>query len=195
MAQFLLTGFVDSVVHGSAATRTSAKNLIAEFTGIGSKRLNYLRFIVKGHEKGFVFAATENAEKEIVGSVLLEFDAISNAIGGVEQHTDAEWQVSLLAEEANVLGSIIVKDFEVLLFEVGNQLVAAIQDSKKNINEIDASRNAGAALNRRFLRGSRWWRRILGRGILRGLLLGRNEKSSQESSNANQSNGAVSHVG
>ena len=96
MAQFLLAGDVDGVVNSRASASTSSQDLIAEFAGIGSESLDNLRLIVESHEEGFIFSAAENAEEKIVGGVLLELDAIANAVGSVEQHADAKRQIGLL---------------------------------------------------------------------------------------------------
>ncbi len=68
----------------------------------------------------------QNAEEEIGGGVLFEFEAVANAVGSVEEHSYAQGKIGLLAEIANFLGGFVVKNLEVGFFEVGDKFVAAI---------------------------------------------------------------------
>ena len=117
MAEFLHAGLINGVVDGGAAAGAGADDLVAQQTGIGGKRLNHLRLIVKSHHECFVFAVAHHAEEEIISSVLLKLDAVADAVGCVEQHADAQRQVGLPAEITNILGNVVVEDFEILLFE------------------------------------------------------------------------------
>lgn len=160
-----------------------------------------MRLVVKGHKEGFILAVAKNAEEEIVGGVLLEFEPIADAVGSVKQHADAKGEIGLFTEVTNVLRRVVVEDFEVLLFEIGDEFVAAIENGEEDVDEIDRNLNGEARFLRRFLSRGRGRLgilsgRILFRGIRCGLrLLGRNEKARQKENYREQSNRAVAHVG
>ena len=127
-------------------------------------------------DEGFVFAVTHDAEKEIVGSVLFEFDTVADGVGGVQEHANAQGKVGLFAEVANVLLNIIVENFEVLLVESGNEFIATVEDGEQDVDEIDLNRDRHLAFLQGFLRVLRVCRRRSG-WIL---LLRANKSAGQE---------------
>src|SRR5690242_14396673 len=98
MAQLLHTGIVNRVVDRRAAASARLGDLVAQSARIPGEGLDDLRLVVEGHYKGFIFVAAQDAEKKVDGSVLLKLDAVANAVGGVQEHADAQGQVGLLAE-------------------------------------------------------------------------------------------------
>ena len=164
MAEMFLASFIDRVVNGGAAAGACADNLIAKGTCIAGEGLNDLRFIVEGHDEGFVPAVAQNAEEEIRRGVLLELDAVADAVGGVDEHADAERQVGLFAEVTNLLLRFFVEDLEILFFEVGDKFVAAVENGEENVDEVDHRAESGLAFLCGFL--------TLTRGLLRGGGLG-----------------------
>ena len=179
MAQFIHACGVDGVVNGGAAACARLENFVAQGSGIAGEFLDHLRLVVKGHDEGFVFVMAQDAEEEIGGGVLFEFQAVANAVGSVEQHSYAQRKIGLPAEIANFLRGFIVKNFEVVFFQVGDEFVAAVQHGEQNVHEVDAALDYGGVLA-----GGRGWRVIVagaglepragariggGRGLLRGM--------------------------
>ena len=126
VAQLVQACGVDGVVNGGAAACASLENFVTEGSGVAGEFLDHLRLVVEGHDEGFVFVMTQDAEEEICGGVLFEFQTVANAVGSVEQHSYAQRKIGLLAEIANFLRGFIVKNFEVAFFQVGDEFVAAI---------------------------------------------------------------------
>ena len=125
---------VDGVVNGSAAPGAGLVNLIAEKAAIACERLDDLRLLVKGHRESLISPPTEDAVEKIDGSFLFEFDAVSNAVGSVQKHANSQREIGLFAEETDFLGGVIIADFKIALIEVGNEFVAAIENSKQNVD-------------------------------------------------------------
>ena len=78
--------------------------------------------------------------------------------------TEREREIRLPTEVADGLGRFVVKDFEVVFFQVGNEFVAAIKHSEKDVDEVDGLRDPALSLL--------WGRRLLRRrGLCRRRLL------------------------
>src|SRR5690349_10294423 len=103
MVQLFRASFVNCVVNRGAAAGARSHNLIAQGSRIAGEALDNLRLVVEGHDERFIFVAAKHAEKKADRSVLFELDAVANAVGRVEEHTDAQGQIRLLAEIADFL--------------------------------------------------------------------------------------------
>jgi len=79
----------------------------------------------------------EDSEEKIDGGVLLELDAVADAVGSVQQDADAEGEIGLFAEITDFLGSLSSKIFEVGFFQRRDELVAAVQHGEENVDEVD----------------------------------------------------------
>src|SRR2546423_4155116 len=88
--------------------------------------------------------------KKEVG-VLLELDAIANAVGRIHQQADAQRQVRLPAEVADALRSFVIKNFEIIFFQIGNELVAAGEDPQQKDHKEDRGGGFGLRPPRRRL--------------------------------------------
>ena len=144
--------------------------------------------------KVFVSPPSQNAKEKIDGCVLLELDAIADAIGGVHQHPDTQGQIRLLTKIANFLRKFFVKNLEVFFLQIGDQLVAAVQDGKQDVHQVDDLDDAllslrgrwfFALLRRLALRRRRGWRSLrLRRGarrrLLRAVAYGRRKQNGDE---------------
>src|SRR5712692_227357 len=122
MAQLFDASFKNRVVDRGAAARARLDDLVAQRSRVAGEALKDLRLIVEGHHKSFILVAAEHAEQKIDRSVLLELDAVADAVGSIQQHADAQRQIGLLAEIADFLRSLVVPNLEVALFELGNKL-------------------------------------------------------------------------
>ena len=105
----------------------------------------------------------DHVVEKIDGGVFFEVQALANAVGRVEQQTDAKRQIGLAAEEFDVLELAILEDAEIFLVEVGDEVVAAIRNSGDEVNET------GRNFQRRRLLGSFCW--LLGRWFRVALFL------------------------
>src|SRR2546429_426385 len=119
MAQLFQARFIDRVVNSGAAARARLGDLVTQCSGVAGEALDDLRLVVEGHRKSLIFIAAKHAEQKIDGSVLLELDAVANAVGSVQQHADAQRQIGLPAEITDFLRSLVVPNLEVALFELG----------------------------------------------------------------------------
>ena len=66
-------------------------------------------------------------------------------------------EIGLPAEIANFLRGFVVKNFEVVFFEVGDEFVAAIEHGEEDVHEVDAALDDGGIL------AGRWSVRAVGR--------------------------------
>src|ERR1700733_497128 len=137
MAQFFFAGVENRVVDRGAATGAGLDDLVAQTAGIIGEALKDGGFVVESHDEGLIFVAAQDGEQERSSGVLFEFEAVANAVGSVEQEADAEREIGLLAEIANGLGNLVVGNFEVVFLEVGDELVAAIENGEEDVNEVD----------------------------------------------------------
>ena len=71
---------------------------------IAGESLNDLRLVIESHGESLIFAAAQDAVEKIDGGFLLELDAVADAVGSVQKHADAQWQIGLLAEKTDFLG-------------------------------------------------------------------------------------------
>src|SRR5207245_11616983 len=104
---------------------------------VAGEGLNDLRLVVEGDDESVIFFAPQHAEKKIDRSILLELEPVANAVGSVHQDADAQRQIRLLAEEANLLRFAFVKNFKVNFIQVGHQFVAPVQHGEKHVDESD----------------------------------------------------------
>jgi hypothetical protein len=130
MAQFFFAGAVDCVVNGGPASRARFHNFIAQAPGVVGEGLQNGRLVIEGHYESLVFVMPQDAEEKRSGRVLLKFQAVPNAVGGVHQQANAQRKIGLTAEVADRLRSFVVRDFEIVFIEIGHQFVASIQDGE-----------------------------------------------------------------
>src|SRR5258708_32530079 len=71
--------------------------------------------------------------------MLFEFDAVADAIGSVQEHADAEGEIGLTSKEADRLLDVVVKYFEIVLFEIGDELVSAIENGEENVDKVNCA--------------------------------------------------------
>src|SRR5260370_26324082 len=133
MAQLFDASFVDRVVDGGAASGFRPGDLVAQGSRVPRETLDDLRLVVEGHHKSFILIAAQHAKQKIDRSILLELDAVADAVGSVQQHANAQRQIGLLTEVTDFLEKLIVPNLEVSLIELGDQLVAAVLHSEKPI--------------------------------------------------------------
>src|SRR5713226_10752618 len=172
MAQFLDAGFINRIVNRRPAAGAGLCDLVSVCARILGEGLDNLRLVVKGHHKSFILVAAEHTEKEINRSILLKFDAVADAVRGVQKHADPQGKIRLLAEKADFLQPVFVENLEVALLQIRNQLVAAVQHGEKHVNEVDDRDDGLFALLRRFLvrRRRRGWRAGRWLAVRSGLL-------------------------
>ncbi len=95
----------------------------------------------------------QHAEQKIGGGFLFEFQPVANTVGSIQQHSNAQRQIRLLREVSDFLGSLLIKNLEIVFFQCGHQLVAPVQHRKQNIDEVDAALDyRGILAGRLFLR-------------------------------------------
>src|ERR1700737_2469138 len=157
MAQLVGASIINCVIHGGATTSTRLGNLIAKAARVFGKSLQNLRFIIEGHHKSFVVATAQHAEQKIRRGVLLKLQAIANAIGGIQKHSDAQRKIGLFAEITDLLRDIIIKNLEIVLVQFWNKFVTAIEHRKQNVHKIDPGANRLPAILHGFLRLRRRW--------------------------------------
>src|SRR5712664_3215118 len=93
MAQLFHARFINRVVDRGAAARARLGDLVAQRSRIAGESLEDLRLVVEGHHESFILVMAEHAEQKIDRSVLLELDAVANAVGSIQQHPDAQRQI------------------------------------------------------------------------------------------------------
>src|SRR5207248_238400 len=169
MVQLFRTSFIDGVVDRRAAARARSHDLVAQRSRIAGKALDDLRFVIEGHDERFIFVAAQHAEKKADRSILLEFDAVANAVRSVEQHADAQRQIRLFAEIADFLRLAYIEDLEIALLQIRNQFIAAVEDGEEDIDEVDFDCEGLAGLRGRLLVWS-WRGGSLRLRVSRGLL-------------------------
>src|ERR1700704_451208 len=64
--------------------------------------------------KPLIFSPPQSVEQKIDRRILLELQAVPNAVRGVQHHADAERQIGRLAERNDFLLHAVVKNFEIL---------------------------------------------------------------------------------
>src|SRR5712691_9947060 len=101
--QQLLAGRVNRVVQRRAAAGALFQDRVAEIAGIPAEILDDLGTIVECHQKRLIFSTPQSVEKKIDRRILLELQAVPNAVRGVQHHADAERQIGRLAERNNFL--------------------------------------------------------------------------------------------
>ena len=126
-----MQAWIDGVVDSGAAASAGLENFVAEGSGVAGKTLEDLRLVVEGHDEGFVFVVAQDAEEEIGGGFLFEFEAVADAVGSVEEHADAEWEIGLLGEVADFLRGFVVENLEVGFFQVGTSLLRRSRTVKR----------------------------------------------------------------
>ncbi len=92
-----------------------------------------------------IFPAAQDGVEKIYRGVLFKLDAVTNAVGSVEQQADAQWNVRLAAEVLDGLRSVLVKNLEIVLREIRNEFVATVQDGRKNVDQVDDGNECGLA--------------------------------------------------
>ena len=107
----LLRDLENCIVNGRAAGAL-VEDGGAQQIEIAGESLLHLGVRVEGHQKGHVLAGAEDVIEEIEGRLLLELEPRVDAVGGIEQETDAERQIGFAAEELDLLGDVVVEDFE-----------------------------------------------------------------------------------
>ena len=99
----------------------------------------------------------------------LAFDAVTDAVGSVQQDADAQGKIGLLAEVTDFLGKLVVEDFEIGFIQRRDKLVAAVEHSEEDVDEVYDGGDSLVALLRGFLalrRGGSGLRLRAGRGLL-----------------------------
>ena len=93
-----------------------------------------------------------HAVDETRGGLLLEPEAVANAIAGVDEDGEAQWQVGFGGELEDVLRLLVFANIEIVPGEVGNKPAAFVGDSKQEVDTVDFEGNAGRGVGReRFL--------------------------------------------
>src|SRR5262249_16920835 len=125
--------------------------------------------IVESHRESLIFAAAQHTVKKIHRGFLLEFEPVAYAVRSIEQHADAQRKVRLSAEEPDLLLRVVVGNLEIVLFQVGYQLVAAIEHRGQNVHEVDFGSESWLLLLLRIGGSCRLLRRLW---LLSTILLG-----------------------
>jgi hypothetical protein len=155
VAQLIFTGLVNGVVDCGAAAGARVYNLISKLVRFAGEVLQNLRLIVEGHHKCSVLVATQDAIEKIHGGILLELDAVSDAVGSIKEHPYAEREIGLARKETDGLLDVVIENLEIVLFEIRNELIAVIEHGEKNIDEVDRSGDGLVDALGRFLALSR----------------------------------------
>src|SRR6202040_1088063 len=93
--------------------------------------------VVEGHDEGLISIVADNGKQERSGGVLLKFEAVTDAVGSIHKQADPEGQVGLPAEVADGLRGLVVGNLEVVFLEVGDELVATIEDGEEHVDQVD----------------------------------------------------------
>ena len=86
---------IDGVVESRGAAGALPLDDVAQQVQVAGEILDDLGLVVDGHQEGLVLAPANHIEQKIDGRLLLELQALANAIGSVEQQADAQGQVGL----------------------------------------------------------------------------------------------------
>ena len=161
--EFVGAGLIDGVVEGGGAAGALLADGLLELVEIVGEILGDFGLIVEGHDEGLVSSVMDDVVEKIHGGVLLELEALANAVGGVEQQADAQGDIGLASEELDGLRDAVVKDAEIFLLQIGDQFLAAIEDGKLDVHQVDNDWQGGGRLpglrrcGRGGLRGGRRW--------------------------------------
>ena len=150
---------------------------VAQSVEIVGVILNDFGLIVEGHQEGLIAAAANHVKQEIERGVLLETQALADAVRGVEQEADAQGQIRLAAEGIDGLRGAVVEHSEIFFLQIGDELLAFIHDGELHVHQVGGGGDSGrgrARLRGRLLdrRRGRWRRRGWGGGRRRRLLRG-----------------------
>src|SRR6195256_6367437 len=145
-----------------AASGALFQDRVAEFAGIPAEILDDLGTIVEGHQKRLIFSPPESVEQKIDRRILLELQAIPNAVRSVQHHADAERQIGRLAERNDFLLHAVVKNFEILFIQIRDQFFALGHHAVKDVHQVDGANDRPLPIHR--LRSLRWSGRL---GLLR----------------------------
>ena len=126
--QEFLGGPIDSIVQSGSPSGALPADRSGQQAEIAGVILDNFGFVIEGHQKSHVFVPADYTVEEINRGVLFEREAGPDAIGGVEQHPDAQRQVGFAPKEPDVLRRVVLENLEVALFEIGDEIMAAIGD-------------------------------------------------------------------
>src|ERR1700744_187772 len=163
MAELFFARIENRVVDSGAAAGARLDDFIAETAGVVGESLEDGGLVVEGHDERLIFVAAQDGEEERGWGVLFEFEAVADAVGSVEQEADGEREIGLFAEIANGLRDLVVGNFEIVFFEVGDEFVAAIENGEENVDEIDGLNDARLVglVGGSLIRWGRWRRGLL----------------------------------
>ena len=138
-----LGSHVDGIIQSGSAAGSLAPDSVSQHPDIISEILDDLGFIVESHEKSHVFAMANDAGEEIDGGVLFELEAGADAVGGIEQETDAERHVGLTAEKKDFLRRTVFHNLEIALVQVRDEVPMAIHHSGNEVDEAGGGNDFG----------------------------------------------------
>ena len=104
---------------------------------------NQFRGTIEADHHGFILAGPNHGVDEIGSSVLLEAEAIANAVAGIDQNADAQRQIGFSGEFHYALRFPGFQDFEFFLVQIRNKAPLLIGNREQHVYARDVERNAG----------------------------------------------------
>ena len=143
LLKLVAAGEVQGVVEGGAATGAEATHGSGEFLRIVDQVGHELGRGVEAHDHGFVLARADHAGDEVDGGLLLEAEAVADAVAGIDQDGNAERQITFRGELLDGLRPLVLDHLEIVFGEIGNELAFLIGDSKEHVDAVDFQDDTG----------------------------------------------------
>jgi hypothetical protein len=126
-------GFVEGIEERCAAAGAELADALIEKGDVIGETLSQVGLDVKAFDEGAV-AAMQYLTQVRNGRLLLELEALADGAGGVQHDTDAEREIGLLGEaEYRDRRTAVVKQAEVLAFEVGDEAALFVGDGEYEV--------------------------------------------------------------
>ncbi len=114
------------------------------FSG-GGQGLRRLHRHVELHDEDLVHGLPEHAVEEAETGGALGFDDADLAHAGIHHQADGERQFRIAREILDGLGAAVLRDLKIVFGQIFDKLTLAIEDSRKNVDDLDTVEKVGSA--------------------------------------------------
>ena len=100
--------------------------------------------------------AAHDAVDELDRGLLLETKTFADAVAGIDQDREAQWQIGFRDELQNLLRLLFLRNLEIFLLQIGDETALLVRDGKQHVHAVYIERDArvgvdGADLRRDLL--------------------------------------------
>ena len=94
---------------------------------------------VEADHHGLVLLRPDDALDELAGGLLLEPEAVADAVAGVDQHADAQRHVGFLAELGDFLPALVLDDLEVFFVQIHDESALLVGDREEHRTRVTST--------------------------------------------------------